>query len=212
MLELATRPQTKLMAVPLPDAAFLFADIAGFTAFTELSGDAAAAELAWRLRLGVERQLGHDAHVVKTLGDAVMVRVADPAEAVEAGLRIVARALTADDPPVRVGIHYGPAVECDGDFFGATVNLAARVASLAAPGEVLLTDAVASEAHPRRLALEALGERSLRNVAEPVLLHAACDASATAPGRGSRPLCPAPRRRRAAWAATCTPSPAHVRL
>jgi adenylate cyclase len=213
MLDVATRPRTALTAVPLPGAAFLFADIAGFTAFTELNGDAAAAELAWRLRLGVERQLGHDAHVIKTLGDAVMVRVADPSEAVEAGLRIVACALAADDPPVRVGIHYGPAVECDGDFFGAAVNVAARVASLAGPGEVLLTDAVAREAHPRGLALQSLGERTLRNVGDPVLLHAACaEATTTAANHGSRPLHPEGRRRRAVFGVTPSLAVGRVQL
>ncbi|MDQ3935906.1 MAG: hypothetical protein M3340_14895, partial [Actinomycetota bacterium] len=114
-----------MQGVPLPEAAFLFADIVGFTAYTEIHGDAQAAELAWRLRLGVEGQLGHDAHVVKTLGDAVMARIADPAEAAAAGLRIVGRALPAPgDPEVRVGIHCGPAVECMGDFFGTAVNIA----------------------------------------------------------------------------------------
>ena len=70
--------------VALPAAAFLFVDIVGFTAFTEERGDAAAAQLAWRLRLGVEHELCADAHVVKMIGDAVMVRIADPAEAVAA--------------------------------------------------------------------------------------------------------------------------------
>jgi adenylate cyclase len=212
MLDLATRSADTLSPVPLPEAAFLFADIAGFTAFTELRGDSAAADLAWQLRLGVERQLGHDAHVVKTLGDAVMVRVADPAEAVEAGLRVVASALGAEDPPVRVGIHYGPAVECDGDFFGSAVNVAARVASMAGPGEVLVTEAVAREVDAAGPALEALGERRLRNVADPVLLHAARDASTTGAGRASHPLRPVARRRRAAWAITPNLASAHAQL
>jgi len=163
------------VAVPttVREAAFLFADIVGFSAFTEQHGDERAAELAWRLRLGVERQLGHDAHVVKTLGDAVMVRIAEPAEAAAAGMRIVARALTAPgDPPVRVGVHYGTAVECDGDFFGAAVNVAARVAALAGPGEVLVTGAVARAASGRGLQIAPLGERSLRNVTRPVAVHA----------------------------------------
>ena len=160
-------------AIALPDAAFLFADIAGFTAYTEIHGDARAAELAWRLRLGVEDQLGCDAHVVKTLGDAVMARIGDPAEAAASGLRIVARALVSPgDPPVRVGVHCGPAVECMGDFFGTAVNVAARVAALAAPGEVLVTDAVAAPAQRRGLVIEDRGERALRNVATPVRLAA----------------------------------------
>jgi adenylate cyclase len=162
-----------MQGVPLPEAAFLFADIAGFTAYTEIHGDEAAAELAWRLRLGVEGQLGHDAHVVKTLGDAVMARIGDPAEAAAAGVRIVGRALPGPgDPEVRVGVHCGPAVECMGDFFGTAVNVAARVSALAAPGEVLVTAPVADAARRRGLALEDRGERALRNVADPVRLAA----------------------------------------
>jgi class 3 adenylate cyclase len=160
-------------AIALPEAAFLFADIAGFTAYTEIHGDAPAAELAWRLRLGVEGQLGDDAHVVKTLGDAVMARIAEPAEAAAAGLRIVARALPGPgDPDIRVGVHCGPAVERMGDFFGTAVNVAARVCALAAPGEVLVTRAVAEPARRLGLALEDRGERALRNVAAPVRLAA----------------------------------------
>jgi adenylate cyclase len=174
MFDLATSPTSTITPVPLPRAAFLFADIAGFTAFTEREGDARAAELAWRLRIGVEQQLGADAHVVKCLGDAVMVRIADPCEAVAAALRIVERALPgAGDPPIRIGIHCGPAVECCGDFFGAAVNVAARVAALAAPGEVLVTEDVAGAARARGLEIEDRGERALRNVALPVALGAA---------------------------------------
>jgi class 3 adenylate cyclase len=170
---------TAIAPVELPPAAFLFADVVAFTAYTEARGDAAAAQLAWRLRLGVEQQLGADAHVVKSLGDAVMVRIADAVDAAAAGVRIASRALPAPgDPQVRVGIHYGSAVECDGDFFGTAVNVAARVAALARPGEVLITDALACAARGHRLrrrgvALETVGERALRNVAQPVLIHGA---------------------------------------
>lgn len=183
MHQLAIDPSTTPARVPLPEAAFLFADIARFTVFTEIHGDARAAELAWRMRLGVEEQLGHDAHVIKTLGDAVMVRVADPAEAAAAGLRIVSRALpAAGDPPIRVGIHCGSAIESDGDFIGAAVNLAARVASLAGPGEVLITAEVAIAARRRGLRLDEFGECRLRNVASPVLLYAAREGSGPSDG------------------------------
>jgi len=172
MLENAAKARSEIAAVPLPPAAFLFVDIVGFTSFTEEHGDREAAELAWRLRLGVERQLGDDAHVVKTLGDAVMVRMADPGQAVEAAVRILELALPEqEDPDVRIGVHCGPAIECEGDFFGAAVNTAARVAALAAPGEILVTGEVAAAARKREVSLSALGERTLRNVARPVELH-----------------------------------------
>jgi class 3 adenylate cyclase len=172
---LPTRPLPRATPAPvhLPDAAFLFADIAGFTAFTERHGDLRAAELAWRLRLGVEEQLDHDAHVVKTIGDAVMARIGDPAAAADAGRRIVSSALPqADDPPLRVGIHWGPAVECAGDYFGAAVNVAARVAALAEPGEVLVTGELASAATGHSLELVDRGTRALHNVARPTRIHA----------------------------------------
>src|SRR5437763_14372537 len=101
MLETATERSGEQAPVALPEAAFLFVDIAGFTAFTEIEGDARAAELAWRLRLGVEAQLGYDAHVVKTLGDAAMVRIADPAEAAAAGLRTAPRSPPGPPAPPR---------------------------------------------------------------------------------------------------------------
>jgi adenylate cyclase len=186
MFETVTDRAVAQAPVCLGDAAFLFADIVGFTAFTEAHGDAHAAELAWRLRLGVERQLGADAHVVKTLGDAVMVRIADPAEAAAAGLRILERALPGPlDPPVRVGIACGSAVERDGDFFGATVNLAARVAALAGAGEVLVSDQVAQIARTRMrsVELEQRGAKWLRNISQPVVLHAVRPRVQTASGR-----------------------------
>jgi adenylate cyclase len=216
---LSTSPHTNVMAtpVPLPAAAFLFVDIVGFTSFTEEHGDARAADLAWRLRLGVEQQLGVEAHIVKTLGDAVMVRIADPGEAAAVGARIVARALPAGaDPCVRVGVHYGPAVECDGDFFGATVNVAARVAALARPGEVLVTDALVLATRGRGarrcgILFDEIGERSLRNVARPVTLHAAVsDSTLTGTRRYSRRVLGPRAPARAAWALRGGRELAHV--
>jgi class 3 adenylate cyclase len=201
-------------AVSLPEAAFLFADIAGFTAFTERHGDVLAAELAWRLRLGVESQLDHDAHVVKTLGDAVMTRIGDPAAAAAAGLRIVSDALPrGDDPPLRVGIHWGSAVECAGDYFGAAVNLAARVASLAQPGEVLVTEVLARAAAEHGFEVADRGLHALRNVASPARVHAVRSASCTPPAVGTpAPLDAAGRRSRSRRPRTQTVSRALRRV
>jgi adenylate cyclase len=71
--------------------------------------------------------------VIKTFGDAVMVRFPCPADAIRAGVGIAAGLGSAHGAPaVRVGMHHGSAVERDGDWFGATVNIAARVTRLAA--------------------------------------------------------------------------------
>jgi class 3 adenylate cyclase len=122
-------------------ATFLFADIAGFTALTEAHGDEEAADLVVEFCDAVKAELPTygGAHV-KTIGDALLVRVPDPGPAVLLALRISNDLLRGHGAPaVRVGLHHGPAVERDGDYFGATVNLAARVSAVATAGEVLVT-------------------------------------------------------------------------
>src|SRR5947209_906477 len=110
---------------------FVFADLVGFTALTEDRGEEAAADLAFRLaddsaRLSAE----HGAEVVKSLGDAVMIRADNASDAVRLGLRLSSELRAADGyPPVHAGANTGVAVERGGDWFGAAVNLAARVTS-----------------------------------------------------------------------------------
>jgi len=127
---------------------FLFADIAGFTALTEAHGDEDAADLAGHFCHAVsELVAAAGGEVVKTVGDAVMVRHPEPAQAVALGLQIAREVIAGHGfPTVRVGMHHGPAIEREGDWFGATVNVAARVAGLAGGGEVLVTSAVKAEA------------------------------------------------------------------
>ncbi len=110
---------------------FLFADIAGYTALTEAHGDDEAAELARAFCRAVsDAAAARGGEVVKTIGDAVMVRHDLSAEAVALGLAAAHEVMAGHGfPAVRVGMHHGPAVERDGDWFGATVNLAARVAA-----------------------------------------------------------------------------------
>jgi adenylate cyclase len=155
---------------------FLFADIAGYTALTEAHGDEDAAELA-RTFCGAVAGMANaeGGELVKSIGDAVMVRHPSPAAAVALGLRAAGEVLAGHGfPTVRVGMHHGPALESEGDWFGATVNLAARVAALAAGGEVLLTGAVREAAGELEgVRLESRGEQRMRNVATPVLVFAA---------------------------------------
>lgn len=112
---------------------------------------------------------------VKTVGDALMLRVPDPAKAVHLGLRIAHELLRGHGAPaVRVGLHHGPAIERDGDYFGAAVNLAARVAAVATGGEVLLTAQTAALAPALEGVLyQPRGRQTLRNIREPVELFAA---------------------------------------
>ena len=171
---------------------FLFADLAGFTALTEAHGDTEAADLAERFCSSVESILPESgAQAVKSIGDAVMVRVEDAGAAVHVGLRI-AREVGAQPglPSVRVGMHTGAAVERDGDWFGAAVNTAARVSALARGGEVLVTDATRRAAEGAdAVEFAEHGRHELRNVAEPVLVYRALRAGAVTRSLPVDPVC-----------------------
>jgi class 3 adenylate cyclase len=120
---------------------FLFADLVGFTRFTVKHGDDRAAELAVSFQervCSLAASLG--CHVIKTIGDAVMVRSDNSHAALELGRGILDLAEHERFPLVRVGIDTGPAVERNNDWFGSTVNTAARVTSAANAGELLMTE------------------------------------------------------------------------
>jgi adenylate cyclase len=118
--------------------AIAFADLAGYARLTVERGDEAAVSTVERFVEAVGLTLPPDARVIKTLGDEVMVVGPDPAAltAWAVGLQM---GIAADEPPPRIGIHYGEALYRDGDYFGREVNQAARVVARAGGGEVLVT-------------------------------------------------------------------------
>lgn len=122
----------------------LFIDLAGFTPLTVTMGDDAAADVLARfasiVRSATARRHGR---IVKQIGDAFMLVFDDPTEALRFGVDVT-RDVNAQThfPPVHIGAHHGSVLYRDGDYVGATVNLAARVASATAAGQFLVTDAV----------------------------------------------------------------------
>ena len=171
---------------------FVFADIAGYTALTEAHGDADAADLAATFCgeiSAIARSGGGE--VIKTIGDAVMVRHSYPAEAVALGLLAAHEVIAGHgSPAVRVGMHHGPAIDRGGDWFGATVNLAARVAAAASGGEVLVTAAVREGAGELDgVEFQSRGEQRMRNVAAPVPLFAAVSDERSSETRHLDPVC-----------------------
>ena len=155
---------------------FLFADLAGYTAMTEAHGDEMAADAVAEFCRDVRELLPQfEAEQIKSIGDAVMVRVPDPGAAVMLAVRLVGEIGTRHGSlAVRVGAHTGPAVHRDGDWFGAAVNLAARVAAGAQRGEVVMTEATHSAASGAlsEYEIEARPGQTFKNVAEPVTLYA----------------------------------------
>ena len=97
----------------------------------------------------------------------------EPGTAVVAGLDLVERSPAADLPPAHVGIHTGPVISQDGDVYGGTVNLAARIASYAQAGQVVVSEETAHRSGDRQVWFDALGAVELKGVAEPLLLYRA---------------------------------------
>jgi class 3 adenylate cyclase len=152
-------------------SAFVFADIAGFTALAERGGDEHAAEIVDDFQRHVRELLArHGGEQIKAIGDAVMLRFPESRPAIELGLDLAHHVMRRPDhPAVRVGVHYGPAVERRGDWLGTTVNVAARVAALARADEVLVTRAALDAAgNLTSVSVGEIRQRQLRNVSAPV--------------------------------------------
>jgi adenylate cyclase len=74
-------------------------------------------------------------------------------------------------PLTRAGLNHGPVIRRGNDLFGSTVNIAARIASLAAPGQLLATQPIAETAAARGISMHDLGKVALRSVADEVSLY-----------------------------------------
>jgi adenylate cyclase len=153
--------------------AIAFVDLTGFTDLAEQRGDEAAADVASRMAPLVRRTMErHGGKVVKWLGDGVMLYFGRPEEAVSATLEIVAGCSDAGLPPAHAGIDMGPVVFQGGDYFGRTVNVAARIMERAGPGQVLVSEEVGAATDRDRFSLASMGPAELKGVAQPVPLYA----------------------------------------
>jgi adenylate cyclase len=154
--------------------AVVFLDVTGYTRLTEERGDQAAADLAASLASLVRRSAQeHGGQPVKWLGDGVMFYFRDPGEGVMAALEMVEAVATRALPPAHVGIHAGPVVFQEGDYFGRTVNIAARIADYARPGEVLVSQEVVDAADGTPVTFTGIGPVELKGVSGTHRLHTA---------------------------------------
>jgi adenylate cyclase len=105
----------------------------------------------------------------------------EPGSAVESALEMVEEAPAADLPPAHVGLDAGPVVQQDGDYYGRTVNVAARIAGRAGPDEVLVSEEIAElSGDSGRIRFDDLGPAELKNVSRPIRLFRASRISGTA--------------------------------
>ena len=115
-MSLATRDSPQASG----DQTFVFADLAGYSALTEAHGDEHAADVVAGFCAVVRALLGaYDAHEIKALGDALLIRVPDAGNAIRLAARVVTEAAGHGALGVRVGMHTGTAVLRDGDWYGA---------------------------------------------------------------------------------------------
>jgi adenylate cyclase len=153
--------------------AICFVDLTGYTRLTEERGDEAAAQVAARLVAlvnDISRRRGGQA--VRWLGDGGMFYFREPGTAV-AGLDLVEQGPAVELPPAHVGIHTGPVISQDGDVYGRTVNLAARIASYAQAGQVVVSQETAQRSGDLQLGFDPLGAVELKRRTKPLPLYQA---------------------------------------
>lgn len=155
--------------------AISFFDVTGYSRLTEERGDAAAADLAGRVARVVERVANqHGGKAIKWLGDGVMFHFPEPGDGVLASLDML-DALARDDlPPGHVGLHAGPVLFQEGDYFGRTVNAAARIAAVAQRDQVLVSrDVVEAADLDGTVTFESIGPVELKGLLAPLELFLA---------------------------------------
>ena len=139
------------------DITILFTDLKGSTALYERIGDLKAFSLVHQHFDQLGRVITENSGAfVKTIGDAVMASFLSPVDAVKAGVEMIReiakfnRSFTTRDVILKIGIHKGPCIAVTLndrlDYFGQTVNVAARVQGLAGAEEIYVTEDVFS--HP----------------------------------------------------------------
>jgi adenylate cyclase len=178
-------------------AAILAADVVGYSALMERAEEATYAQIGRLRREVIEPALArHQGRLIKTTGDGVLGEFASPVEAVRCGIEVQEQLAAAGfSIQLRIGINLGDViVDHQGDVYGDGINIAARLESMADPGDILISGKVHSEVEGRvDVSFEDQGDRQLKNISKPVRTYAVCrniDAQSQRHVKGSaaRPL------------------------
>jgi len=154
----------------------LFTDLVGFTEYNDAFGDAAAvAALDAQLAIA-RRALTGDSRLVKELGDGLMFWFPHPKPALTAATAILngidaAREHEGFPLGIRMGMHAGAVTARGDDVVGHTVNVASRIADLAGPGELVVSDSVLAGLEATAAVFQPVGPARVKGVQAPVWLH-----------------------------------------
>ena len=153
-------------------ATVAFVDLAGFSAITDVYGDASAIAVLGRFEELVSQALEGQRPPIKWIGDEAMFGFPDPATALQVlGRLIPAYRSEPRIPLTRTGLNHGPVLRRSNDLFGSTVNIAARIAAFASPGQLLATRPVANMAAESGIVVRDMGQVALRSIADEVSLY-----------------------------------------
>ena len=159
------------MGTGLPNGTvtFMFTDIEGSTRRWEERPEAMPGHLARHDAILREAVVGHDGHVVKSTGDGIFAAFGAASSAVDAAIAAQVRFSQEDWGPagplrIRIGLHTGEAHMRDGDYFGGTLNRAARLMAIAHGGQIVVSLATAELLQESDHALLDLGEHHLRDL------------------------------------------------
>ncbi len=141
-------PDARLLGV---EGVVAFTDLVGYTEYTALRGDAEALSLLAAQERIVGDTLPPEARVVKELGDGLLLFFPDPGAAIAAGVLLLQRFEQATEDGelplwIRMGMHWGRPTRRGDDLVGHDVNVAARIVDVAAPGELLCSNAAVDAA------------------------------------------------------------------
>jgi adenylate cyclase len=151
--------------------AVVFVDLSGYTRLTEERGDEVAVGFASTLQREAEAvATANDGRLVKLLGDGAMLRFPDAERGLDAALALVRALSIGGGISAHAGVHAGAVIERDLDLFGRTVNLASRLAEAAAPGEVLVSEAVRDAVDTPTVRFERADGTVLKGIPGPIPL------------------------------------------
>jgi len=152
-------------------ATVAFVDLAGFSAITDVYGDASAIAVLGRFEALVSQALGGLGPPIKWIGDEAMFGFPDPVTALQVLGRLIPACRSEPRIPLtRTGLNHGPVLRRSNDLFGSTVNIAARIAAFASPGQLLATQPIADIATMSGIVARDMGKVALRSIADQIPL------------------------------------------